>query len=510
MTWPISKQEYGTYRWLCREVGGYLGYGFDSATWDHDKISTVESIVQSGVMQFYFPPPVNATGGKDHNGNDKMSPPHQWSFLNPAATISLADGRGDYELPADFGQVIGAFTGGEQTISIIPEVQLRQMRVGGATGKPLVAAVRPKRSDGNSIQKWEVLFHPIPDAASELSYRYSVSPLPLSDENQYPLGGRQYAETILQSCLAVADSRFSKETTGTGINRFMDRLAASVQLDMQSLEPTEDAAWPSDNLATDLSVNKAYLKRVIGIAYGYGPNSAVWSHKQAQEVNLALETGLRKFYNPPLVGSRFGHQWSFLFPTVQLNTAADRYTYDLPEDFAMLHGPLTYAPGRNTLYPELRVVGEHQVRRRLQAESLRSRPTIAAVRPKPPEASGATRYELLLWPIPDGDYPITYRYRFNPNTLTDEAVLPHGGPPHAQTVVEACLAAVEELQGKLGVHSQLFMASLASSIALDQKASSPDGLGYNRDRSDAISRSSGDWRDYVESPPVTYNGNLYD
>jgi hypothetical protein len=129
---------------------------------------------------------------------------------------------------------------------------------------------------------------------------------------------------------------------------------------------------------------------------------------------------------------------------------------------------------------------------------------------KQPSDAG-TRYEIKFWPTPDEAYTLYYRYQINPESLPDDAAIPHGGSAHAQTVIEAVLAAGEERLGKLGVHSKKFYECLVSSVSHDRQQTSPETLGYNRDKSDTPSIYNGalpDWHGCDENI-VLYNGNSY-
>ena len=71
------------------------------------------------------------------------------------------------------------------------------------------------------------------------------------------------------------------------------------------------------------------------------------------------------------------------------------------------------------LYPPLQIQGEFQVRNLLQESQASGRPTTAAVRVKAPlDDNDPTRYELVVWPKPDGAYTLDYRYRINPDVLS--------------------------------------------------------------------------------------------
>jgi hypothetical protein len=257
-----------------------------------------------------------------------------------------------------------------------------------------------------------------------------------------------------------------------------------------------------------MGVTKAYLKRLIGRELGFGPHPSLWTARQSQEVDLVLDRGLRKFYSPPVLpGERFAWDWSFLKPVHTLHTVATVDTYDLPEDLASVEGPLTHAPTAAALYPTIPLVGESQIRYRQQQSTATGRPCYAATRAKNPTPAGGARWELLLWPTPDGDYPLTFLYHVNPSGMPDDACLPHGGPAHAETVIESCLCAAEDHRGvKNGTHGQLFLQNAIRSVARDRKDTAPASLGPNRDGSDLVYD-----RNYhlLNETVHRYNGILY-
>tara|TARA_R110002110_G_scaffold93689_1_gene243565 strand:- start:243 stop:605 length:363 start_codon:yes stop_codon:yes gene_type:complete len=74
------------------------------------------------------------------------------------------------------------------------------------------------------------MLYPKPDKAYTLSYRYHALPNQLTAANPYPMGGAAHAETILESCLAVAESRMDNNA-GIHAAAFQQRLAASIAFD---------------------------------------------------------------------------------------------------------------------------------------------------------------------------------------------------------------------------------------------------------------------------------------
>jgi hypothetical protein len=224
-SWEITEPEYGTYEYFSRETGGYLGYGYNPDSWSYDQERRVNSLVQSGLRQFYFPPILEKA-------------PYEWSFLKPVAVLSLLDGDYDYDLPEDFGTIVDALTytvnGKQLRIEVVSEGTLRAQRSKASLpGAPMYCAVRPKATNYSAAQAWEMLFYPTPEKAYTVEYRYNVSPPDASIASSFPLGTRAHAETICASCLAMAE--LVRDGARAAMHeRFVERLRASVALDMRS------------------------------------------------------------------------------------------------------------------------------------------------------------------------------------------------------------------------------------------------------------------------------------
>lgn len=495
------------YGQIQRAVGRMLGIHRDPGKWQDAERRDAADIIRSGLRRFYWPPPLPSS--------DDKAQPWSWSFLKAVATIDLTTGETRYNLPENFGELIDGgftFTTNQQSVAMVSEEQIRQLQSQAArTGPPKYACIRVANSAGPT--RYEAVFYPTPDDSYTVSYRYSVAPLDLCEASPYPLGGPQHAETILEACLSACEKTL-EDSEGVHEKRFIECLARSIQADMSLSRPDENDAWPLENPAKGLGITKAYLSRLIGRQLGYGPHQAGWNHKQASEVAVALETGLRKFYAPPVLPNEsYSWEWSFLCPLGSIVTNDEAYTYDLPDGFVTLAGPLTFAPGDGIICPPVQVVAEYQLRVQLQRATAAGRPLLAAVRPKPVNSGGTAGYEIQVWPQPDDAYELSFRYQVNPAGLPNEACLPYGGQQHAQTIIEACLAAAEEMTGTInGPHAAKFMECLIASVSVDRRLA-PETLGYNRDLSDRPKHPlSGEpywtWHD-CDANVVTYNGNLY-
>mgnify|MGYP003114411810 CR=1 FL=1 len=482
----IKPEEYGSYQWLLRETGKSLGLNPSPATWPHDQTQRVDSIVQSGVMQFYFCSPTqnaNDEDGAETDRDARLRQPHIWSFLNQLGTFDLTAGESTYELPEDFAGVSGdlVLQNGKGRIPVVAETHLRQIAVkDAASGDPQYAAVRPKIMKGGRHQAWEVVLYPTPSESASLNYRYTVAAANLSDERPFPLGGVAHAETALASCLAVAEDRESPSETKAR-QLYGQRLLASVHLDKRVAKPAVETIWDAD--AVD---NESKLRGLVGLHMGYGQNKNAWDETARQMVEEAMRQGKQRFYvPPPIPGRRTSHKWSFLTPVGTLNIESGKFAYDLPKDFGGVDSPITYAPGQNVIYPPIDVIGEHHIRRLQQASTQADgRPTRAGIRQKEGVQESGTQYEILLWPVPDGSYELQYKYRVTPDQNTGVV---HGGDAHFQTILEAMKAAADSLMNrKQRPHEQAFLQRLIASVMLDEQLNAPKQMGYNRDGSNRL------------------------
>jgi len=170
--------------------------------------------------------------------------------------------------------------------------------------------------------------------------------------------------------------------------------------------------------------------------------------------------------------------------TFQLVQAA----YELPDDWGGRDSEFTYRPGASVLYGPVHIVGEEQIRILRQQGDWTGRPQCAAIRPKPLETSTGEgqRWEWLPYPMSDGAYPLTYRYRVIPNELSATNPYPYGGQNHRETILESCLAAAEHRhhEGVTRHHQERFQALLIASVSFDRQQNTPHTVGFNTDRSD--------------------------
>ena len=457
------------------EVAQFIGYG--TAPTDAAKIAEVDRLIQSGLRKFYQPAPI-----------EKNASPHRWSFLYPTRELSLIAGFCSYELPCDFGgglDRVVLLTGTDpDPISIVNLNQLLTLQAQGvANGTPLYAALRPKKSDTLAAQTYEILFHPNPSTAFSVYIQYDVVLEKISSANPYPAGVGQHSETILAACLSVAEKRKDGES-GVQSQEFLELLARSIQLDLASSITSDRTAYTIDaTTPTTLTTDYTYLISEIGHALGFGHNPVAYSHGETEQIRFVLDRGLRQFYYPPKLQRQVTPwSWSFLRPIKALATVVDQGEYDLPADVGSIIGTMTY--DARTAFPPLKLVGEGMIRMRRQSSSVqqKGRPRVMAVRPKGSDGSVAQIWEVLLEPIPNAIYNLSYRAEIRPSRITAANPFPLSGVEDSETLLASCLAVVEDDVN--GQKYARFLDLLEASIERDKQRSMPEYFGKLHDDSD--------------------------
>lgn len=211
------------------EVGDYLGWGRTAWQSEAEKVTRLQLDVASGLRRFYY------CG-------------HPWSFLKPFAQLTLPQGATTVPLPDDFGGVDGGtqacltntnllflqwlpFTGPGRVLQALSELP-------NAVGITRLLSERPiKGMQPGQMQKSELYFFPEADQAYTLTFPYFFNPEYLVDVT-YPfaLGGVEHHDTILESCLAVAEAR-RDNLLKLHSSEFQRLLQLSIQIDRRK-QPT--------------------------------------------------------------------------------------------------------------------------------------------------------------------------------------------------------------------------------------------------------------------------------
>lgn len=213
-------------------VGFDLGWGrgprFGEEEWDDYKTNTLKNIVKRGLRQFYHPPP------------DGAGVSHQWSFLSPIGTVTIADGEQAVNLPRDFkgfeSEIYITTSSGlvPFAVDVSGAVAAQYAAYPSSTGRPQKFEVRPvKATDRTHGQRFQLAVWPEADDDYTLQFRYSILGEMLSGDLPYAYGGAEHAETILASCLEVAERTIDGIVQGPHWRHWKERLAASISMDRQ-------------------------------------------------------------------------------------------------------------------------------------------------------------------------------------------------------------------------------------------------------------------------------------
>lgn len=265
------------------------------------------------------------------------------------------------------------------------------------------------------------------------------------------------------------------------------------------------------------SLNLAYkqLMGEVGFFLGYGRGALLgdvaWNSNQQATIDSTIASGLRQFYYPPVAGGQQSPpSWSFLKPIATVTLSTGENEVPLPFDFGGIEGEITILGPNNTTWFPIKVCNEGQIRVDFSRfPNMTGRPLRASIQQGlRPGALQSQTQTLFYFPTADTDYTVQFQYYINPDYLSGALPYAYGGPQHAETILESCLAIAEQrLDDRVSVHTQKFGERLVASIAMDNK-NKAQNLGYNEDRSDASGLASRQaWWHYGDT--ILFNGVQY-
>jgi len=217
------------------EVGFFLGYGRGAdnaeAAWTDIQKAAINSIIRSGLRQFYFPPPIE---GQESS--------YDWSFMKPRAQVDFPNKAQKINLPDDFGGFEGQIVITASTSQLWWPIDLKNegtvaqlySETPTSTGRPWVAALQwQKGTQATQGQRANLWLFPAADTDYKLEFQYYILPDYLDHAFPFAYGGMLHVETILESCLAVAEQRLD-DATGVHTAKFNERLMASINADRRN------------------------------------------------------------------------------------------------------------------------------------------------------------------------------------------------------------------------------------------------------------------------------------
>jgi hypothetical protein len=218
-------------------IADFLGWGRNSegwgTSWTDEQEARLDDILDAGHKQFiYHPPPPGEVVS------------YRWSFLRPTATFDTVASTYLYDLPSDFGSIVGdlVYDEDEDVHRIIeqktPGLIDRNRAVNDYEGRPYIFALRPKSVSQTSVQVTELMLYPTPDAAYGIVYHYDAKVDRLCAARPLLLGGAAHVDTIMQSCRDIAATRYKDQPNGPEHQLFLERLKASIEADRRQSPKT--------------------------------------------------------------------------------------------------------------------------------------------------------------------------------------------------------------------------------------------------------------------------------
>jgi len=316
------------------ETGYYLGWGRDKTVWDASQTADLAVIVNAGMRTFLNPPSLA-----------ENEPPHIWSFLFEAATVSLTSADFDYDLPENFGGGVQWFTYAasvvKKTIEIVPYDQLLALRANNnASGDPTIAAIHRKTFSATTGERYEAVFYPTPNASRTITYTFLIRPAKLDTTNKYAYGSANHSETILAACLAIAEMRRNDGQKGPLWEHWVECLKTSIQRDKVNMPITRAFPW-SQTEPSDLQATYQALQYILGDYLGFGPDPATWKTPEVHKAHTAIQNGLRRFYFPEPVEGKGRYLWTFMNPVSRFDLITGQSVYDMPTDYSGMNAPFT-------------------------------------------------------------------------------------------------------------------------------------------------------------------------
>lgn len=181
--------------------------------------------------------------------------------------------------------------------------------------------------------------------------------------------------------------------------------------------------------------------------------------------------------------------------------------FDLPDDFGAIIGNLHY--DEDFAYRAVMERGQGQILAWRQGITSEAVPTYFAIGTKAKASATGTRFEVMMYPTPDRDYTLTYRYALLATDL-DRTLRPYpiGGMFHGETIKAAIMAEAELVRDETkGPRHQEFIERLTASVNADRNLMTPATLGALRDNADEPSEVGPLIRGYTSYAGVVYDGS---
>lgn len=188
-----------------------------------------------------------------------------------------------------------------------------------------------------------------------------------------------------------------------------------------------------------------------------------------------VQRGLRQFLYP--IDARTGDywEWSFLRPLCTLNLLADKWQYQLPEDFSSIITDPTYAEDDN--FKQIARTTPDNILNLMSAGDVSYAPYYYAIVTSDYDPEIGELDEIWLYPKSDGVYRIQFFYKSDPIKASAAGNFLPGGVKATEAILENCLAIAESQEDDvIGIHTQLAQKLTQDLIIIDAKHDSDNAI----------------------------------
>ena len=190
--------------------------------------------------------------------------------------------------------------------------------------------------------------------------------------------------------------------------------------------------------------------------------------------------------------------------------------YDLPDDFGgMVSDSFTYRRDEQWNLPQIRIVGEVEIRKVDRANTGDVYPRFASITPVTPVAVSdgvtgiSTRWRANFYPLAERTYEVEYRYYAIPPALDETTnIYPYGGAEHSETIIAAVIDALYRRVRSSNEKSEEFYNRLRQSILHDRRNYQTNNHGRTVNQDYVYGKSAlSDFRSSTPSTNVTTTFN---
>ena len=210
-----------SYSSLLERVGHQL-FGLRTG-YSSDQTSDIEQCIKDGINRVYDA--------------------HDWSFFRPVETITTVNGTTSYALPIAYESIESELDWAEGDSDYYPPVQERhdyeiRKRIADDDehGRPAYFSVQTVEFDPLVGSRRQLVLYPTPDAVYVLNARMTLRRTMIDVTNQYPIGGEQLSQLILEACLSAAEMNYD-DASGIHSKLFAELLPVAIASDQRASTP---------------------------------------------------------------------------------------------------------------------------------------------------------------------------------------------------------------------------------------------------------------------------------